>query len=241
MVNKSAIIGLSLLILMQAVPIGICSSGAYDGDDINKYKAVQWGSAAQNLARVGDIVYGQKNELDLGHVGIVINTDQGLQIREAMPTGGVQTTPFAKWFAHWNWIALLRATDNQEIARKAAEYAEEANGDYTYDYASCNKWCDDRLWYCSELVYKAYKSAGLTLAYPISVYVTPATIYNRPDNQHIKQWKYSWVAWKEDKVYNTINDAAGKTWAGLATTAAVTVGGQPCCSCQNSVSNCPGS
>jgi hypothetical protein len=240
--NKYVSISLSLLILVQAVQIGICSGGAYDGDNTNKYNANKWGSDARNLARVGDIVYGQKTDADLGHVGIVINTDRGLQIREAMPSGGVQTTPFEKWFAHWNWIALLRPTDNPEIARRAAEYAANANGAYTFNYASCTDWCDDYRWYCSELVWKAYKSAGVTLAQPISVYVTPATVYNSLRNQHVSQWYWNWGGWHVDKEYDTINDAAGTLWAAMATVGAESVGGQPCCTCADyyhSISNCP--
>lgn len=223
------------------IQIGICSSssGDYWQDPTNKQK--EWAKDAQSYAKVGDVIYGEKNDATTGHVGIVINTDQGLQIREAMPKGGVQTNAFEKWFAHWNWIGLVRITDDGTVAQKAADYAKNANGAYTYSYGSCECWCDDAKWYCSELVFKAYKSTGLTIAYPEWVYVTPATIYNRAENTHIRQWFWNWGGWHVDKVYDTISDklakeASGKFWTGYV--GAIIDKGHPCCYCENGISNC---
>lgn len=93
------------------------------------------------------------------HVGLVFRRGDGLQVLEAVEP--VKWTPLASWVARGEGghVVVMRLRDPSPLGdggAKAVREAAEAFVGRHYDLLF--QWSDDRI-YCSELVYKAYKSA----------------------------------------------------------------------------------
>jgi uncharacterized protein YycO len=225
-----------ICLLSLMAQIGFCSASSDYSCNPDDYGARDAANILKEKAKVGDVVY-TYGKSPFGHVGIIIVENGEIKIREAMPIGGVITTDVALWFCKYNWIALLRAADDDR-AQKAAEYAKNANGRYSAAYFSkafdpvekCEAWCDESQWYCSELVYKAYKANGVDLAsdagYSLTC-VTPDAIYNNIPHK-VAAWEWTLrEGWHEIDSPSLISkDWMGYTFCGGSK-------GDYCCECGN--------
>lgn len=136
---------------------------------------------AANLAKQGDfkdgdIIFhtslsGQSKAIQLAtgskysHCGIIYKTTNGWQVYEAVQP--VKLTPLEKWISRGKdcqfVVKRLKNSDQiltPEVLRKMQVAGEQFIGK---DYDLAFEWSDDKI-YCSELIWKTYKSAtGLEL------------------------------------------------------------------------------
>ena len=215
------ILNILILLILGMSTIGSCSSSSSsatcDGDGSN---AQIWGKLDAQWKkdyRIGDILYGDGNPGDKsGHVGIIIKkiTDENLIVREAMPGKGVQDIRIQDFLGRcYKRIFILRATENEQIAKKAAQEAMNMKGVYlnsenevhVFQYPTCAAWCDDSRWYCSKLVFKAYERAGIILCPYERICVTPAGIFNSA--KVVAYWEGTWRALAQAP--KTISDILG--------------------------------
>jgi uncharacterized protein YycO len=123
-----------------------------------------WVSPTGVILREGDIIFGGngggKGWGDTGHLGILVNDNGELVVREAHPldlyygmSDGVQNKPINHFCSRYATVCAYRVTDaDDDKARQAANKAKEFSGKYWLGSGN-----DLANWYCSELVYKAYK------------------------------------------------------------------------------------
>ena len=117
------------------------------------------------LLREGDILFGGNNggrgATDTGHVGILVEDNGQLVVREAHPydyargmDDGVQNRDIDHFVNRrgYGTICAYKVDVDDDTARAAANKAKEFSGSYCLCTGN-----DLAHWYCSELVYKAYK------------------------------------------------------------------------------------
>lgn len=116
----------------------------------------------------GDIVFGHGKLTDWiipgywTHTGIVAYYDASIGdwiVVEAMPGGGVQLTPLSEFLSRYDTVALAHVDADPATRLAAVEWALGRLG-LSYDYTWFVKQVYGDSYYCSELVWAAYKAVG---------------------------------------------------------------------------------
>ncbi len=122
--------------------------------------------------KTGDIIYETENGfIDCGHTAIIETTssksEYGNFIRtiEAVADGGVQRGFLDDYRMVRFCCSILRVVGrNDDNAQKAIDFSSKQVGkSYSLNTVRLNTSVDSKEWYCSELTYAAWKSAGIDI------------------------------------------------------------------------------
>jgi len=158
------IVPLSIVLLMLVLPSisvqAASSSSGSGGPYVHPYPSD---------VRVGDIVIGHGTDTVSqaipgywSHVGIVVYYDSKVGdwiVVEATPERGVSTTTLREFMSRYNDFAVLRVATTDSVRQAAAKFALSQLGK-PYDFALWTKQVYGDSYYCSELVWAAYKAAN---------------------------------------------------------------------------------
>ncbi len=118
--------------------------------------------------RPGDIVFCHGKLTDWiipgywTHTGLVAYYDYSIGdwiVVEANPDGGVQLTPLTEFLSRYDAVAIMRVYTSDAIRQAAVEFAMAQLGK-PYDFWWPTKQIYGSAYYCSELVWAAYKAVG---------------------------------------------------------------------------------
>lgn len=118
--------------------------------------------------KVGDIVFGHSDKTDFiipgfwTHTGMIAYYDDNIGdwiVVEANPDGGIMLTPLRDFMARYDTVALGRVDTDDATRSAAVDFALQRLG-LPYDYFWPIKQVYGDSYYCSELVWAAYKAVG---------------------------------------------------------------------------------
>ena len=116
----------------------------------------------------GDIVFGHGKKTDWlipgywTHTGLVAYYDPSIGdwiVVEAMPSGGVQLTTLSEFLSRYDTVAVAHVDAPMWVREAAVEWALGKLG-LSYDFGWWTKQVEGGSYYCSELVWAAYKAVG---------------------------------------------------------------------------------
>jgi hypothetical protein len=166
---KKLYTGLALLLALSLVWLSF--------DDGPKKKIKSKTAADYSWLKEGDVLFqdmgGEFGEAirlatksGYSHCGMLLKKDGELMVYEAV--GPVKFTPLKEWIGHGikNSFVAKRLVNPGALTPEVLAAWQKKAGSYTgkaYDHVF--GWNDDRI-YCSELVWKMYKNAGIELSAP---------------------------------------------------------------------------
>ncbi len=115
----------------------------------------------------GDIVIGHSPSTDpfipgyWTHTGMIAYYDSSIGdwIVVEAKAGGVVLTPLTEFMSRYDTVAILRVATSDAVRQQAVSFALSKLG-YSYDYWWLSKQVYGDSYYCSELVWAAYKASG---------------------------------------------------------------------------------
>ena len=140
----------------------------------------------------GDLLLGRHARIVPGywsHAGMYIGNGT---VREAHPDlNGVGNSALDNWPERYkSWAALRVETANAEIRNRAVSFALEQSGPMAPFGAWRDKNTADGVWYCTELVWAAYDTAGIDIEHePDNWGVSPDEIYDDTDTKVIYEYR----------------------------------------------------
>lgn len=132
------------------------------------------GSNDDHDMKTGDIIFQVSNSSQstavalatsspITHVGLIVVKDKEVSVIEAVePVREVQLDKFIEHGSLWSVSRLKNEPEDPKWASKVVKTARKMKGKH---YDKLFQWGDDKI-YCSELVWKAYKSVGIELVEP---------------------------------------------------------------------------
>jgi hypothetical protein len=126
---------------------------------------VEWPRASDDWRKdrlqLGDILYDIDANAGLGHVGIYVGNGEVVEARRE----GVQKYNIEAWdYPNRENVYVLRVRTSDEIRSKAVEFAKAQIGKaYDGNWRQKNSDPNSPSWYCSELVWAAYKNQGIDI------------------------------------------------------------------------------
>jgi len=148
----------------------------------SRLKSIGWKNGDLLLAHRAEPGKGSSLQGYYNHIGIY---DAECDcIIDAMP-GGVRRSSWEFWIENFSDMARLRFDNlNEEKIEKAVDYARKHIGE-PYSLLTYKE-NEKSGWYCSKLVYKAYKQAGLVLDIKGGVSILPDDIIIGADKVNIR-------------------------------------------------------
>jgi len=126
---------------------------------------IEWPRASDDWRKdrlqLGDILYDIDANAGLGHVGIYVGNGEVVEARRE----GVQKYNIEVWdYPNRENVYILRVRTSDEIRSKAVEFAKAQIGKaYDGKWGQKNSDPNSPSWYCSELVWAAYKTQGIDI------------------------------------------------------------------------------